>query len=161
MPKTRVETARKGKAGELQVAAELLTRGYNVFVPFVDTGIDLVAKVNRKFVSIQVKESRFYPSQKVYWQEIRKKPFDRNKGEDVFYVFVLRHGVEINYLVVPSLWIEKHAEEFYFDVKNQKWYFYFKLEDGKALEVRKSGLDMTPFLNQWNILEKLEKLSIC
>lgn len=155
MPKRRTETGKRGKASELQVAAELLRRGYNTFLPFVDAGIDLVAKVNERFVSIQVKKSRFYPNQGVYWQQIRKKPFDRNKGKDVFYVFVLRHETEINYLVVPSLWIEKHADEFYFDVKNQKWFFYFKLEDGRALEVRKSQLDMTPFLNRWDVLKSV------
>ena len=149
MSKTRMETSKRGKAGELQVAGELLRRGYDVFVPFVDAGIDLVAKVDERFVSVQVKESKFYPSRRRYWQEIRKKPFDRNKGKDVFYVFVLRRGAEINYLVVPSLWIEKHADEFHFDVKNQKWRFFFKLEDGKAIEVRKSQLNLTPFLNNW------------
>jgi len=155
MPKRRLETARKGKASELQVAAELLRCGYDAFLPFVDAGIDLVARVNGRFVSIQVKKSRFYPNQGVYWQQIRKKPFDRNKGEDVFYVFVLRRGTEINYLIVPSLWIEKHADEFYFDAKNEKWFFYFKLEDERALEVRKSQLDMTPFLNRWVILKSV------
>lgn len=155
MPQRRLETARKGKASELQVAAELLRCGYDSFLPFVDAGIDLVARVDGRFISIQVKKSRFYPNEGVYWQQIRKKPFDHNKGEDVFYVFVLRHGTAINYLVVPSLWIEKHAEEFYFHEKNQKWFFYFRLEDGKALEVRKSHLDMTPFLNRWELLKRV------
>ena len=124
MTKKRMEMAKRGKAGELQVAGELLRCGYDVFVPFVDAGIDLVAKVDGRFVSIQVKESKFYLRRKRYWQEIRKKPFDRNKGEDVFYVFVLRRGAEINYLVVPSLWIDKHADEFHFDVKKSEVAFF-------------------------------------
>lgn len=146
-------TTKRGKAGELQVACELLRRGYDVFAPFVDAEIDLVATVHGRFVSIQVKESKFYPEQSIYWQEIRKKPFDRNKRKDVFYVFVLRRGAVINYLVVPSLWIDEHADKFYFDSKNQKWFFYFKLENGKALEVRKSQLDFTLFLNNWEQLK--------
>jgi hypothetical protein len=155
MPKIKMETGKKGKASELQVAAELLRCGYDTFLPLVDSGIDLVAKADERFVSIQVKKSRYYPSQGVYWQEIRKDPFDRNKGINVFYVFVLRREIEMNYLVVPSLWIEDHAGEFYFDSKNQKWFFYFKLEDGKAFEARKSKLDMTAFLNNWDILESV------
>lgn len=152
MPKKMMETEQEGKAGELELAAKLLREGYYVFLPLVDAGIDLVAKINDRFISLQVKKSRFYPSMGVYWQEIRKKPFDHNKGENVFCVFVLRRGTDTNYLVVPSLWIERHSDEFYFDVKNQKWFFYFRLEDGKALEARKSKLDMTRFLNQWDIL---------
>lgn len=130
----------------------MLRLGYDVFTPYVDVGIDLIAKVDRKYVSIQVRESKFYPDEEVYWQEIRKGPFDQNKGENTFYVFVLRRRAEINYLVVPSLWIDEHGDKFYFDVKNRKWFFYFKLENGKALETRKSQLDLTPFLNNWNQL---------
>ncbi len=147
-----VKTAKQGKASELQVAAELLRRGYNIFIPLIDAGIDLIAATDMRFISIQVKESKFYPEQGVYWQEIRKEPFDRTKRKDVFYIFTLREGAEINYLIVPSLWIEKHADRFYFDTKNQKWFFYFKLEEGKALEVRKSRLDLTSFLNNWDQL---------
>jgi len=148
-----LETAKRGKASELQVAGELLRRGYDIFIPFVDAGIDLIAKVGTKLILIQVKESKFYLEQRVYWQEIRKKPFDHTKGKDVFYIFTLRDGTETNYLIVPSLWIDEHADEFYFDIKNQKWFFYFKLEDGKALETRKSQLDFTQFLNNWEQLK--------
>ena len=148
----RVKTAKQGKASELQVAGELLRRGYDVFVPFVDTGVDLIASLDGRFILIQVKESKFYPEKRVFWQEIRKKAFDNTKGKDIFYIFTLK-GTEMNYLIVPSLWIEEHADKFYFNMENQKWFFYFKLEDGKALEVRKSQLNFTQFLNNWEQLK--------
>lgn len=153
----RSEMAKRGKSGELLVAGELLGRGYDVFVPFVDAGIDLVAMVGKRFVQIQVKQSKLYhrrgkPTH--YWQTLKKKTFDKNKGKDVFYVFVLKHEAETNYLIVPSLWIDENADKFDL-VKGERWQLYFTpIKDGKIREVRKSGLDMTPFLNNWNILKE-------
>ena len=40
--------AKKGKAGELLVANELLRRGFDVFLPLVDTGIDIICLVEKK-----------------------------------------------------------------------------------------------------------------
>ena len=153
----RSEMAKRGKSGELLVAGELLSQGYDVFIPFVDAGIDLVAKVGKRFVQIQVKQSKLYQREGKpthYWQTLRKKTFDRNKGNDIFYVFVLKHETEINYLIIPSLWIDQNADKFDLD-KNERWQFYFTpIKEEKIKEVRKSGLDMTPFLNNWNILKE-------
>jgi hypothetical protein len=44
--------AKRGKPGEMLVAGELLGRGYDVFIPLVDAGIDLVAMIEKRFVSI-------------------------------------------------------------------------------------------------------------
>lgn len=153
--KIRSEMAKRGKSGELLVAGELLSRGYDVFIPFVDCGIDLVALVNNRFVQIQVKQSKLYhrggkPTH--YWQSLKKKIFDSNKGANVFYMFVLRRGAEINYLIVPSLWIAENIAEFSID-KNERIQLYFsQIKNGKIKEVRKSRLDMTPFLNNWDVL---------
>lgn len=150
------EMAKRGKSGELLVAGELLARGYDVFLPFVDTGIDLVAKVGKEFLQIQVKQSKLYSRRGKpthYWKILPKKSFDANKGENVFYIFVLKRGTEMNYLIVPSLWLDANSEKFDLD-KTEKYHLYFsQIEDGKISEVRKSGLDMTRFLNNWDVLE--------
>jgi len=149
--------AKRGKSGELLVAGELLSRGYNVFIPFVDAGIDLVALIDKRYVSIQVKQSKLYQRRGKfthYWQSLNKKSFDQNKGKDVFYIFVLKHGTEINYLIVPSLWIDENSEKFDL-VKGERWQLYFTpIKDGKIREVRKSGLDVTLFLNNWDTLKE-------
>lgn len=156
--KIRSEMAKRGKSGELLVASELLSRGYDVFIPFVDCGIDLVALVDNRFVQIQVKQSKLYhrggkPTH--YWQSLKKSTFDKNKGANVFYIFVLRRGAEINYLIVQSLWIDGNIGKFDID-KNGKIQLYFsQITDGEIREIRKSGLDMTPFLNNWNVLTNL------
>ena len=71
--------------------------------------------------------------------------FHKNKGADVYYIFVLKRETEANFLVVPSMWIEENAE--HFSTAKKKWFFYFELENGKSRETRKSKLDMTRFLN--------------
>lgn len=147
----RAETLKKGKSGELLVAAELLSRGIDVFLPLVDCGIDLVASIEKRFVRIQVKKSKFYPNAGCYWQQIVKETFHKNKGSDVYYVFVLKRETEVNFLIVPSTWIEENAGRF--STTKKKWFFYFEIENGKAKETRKSKLDMTGFLNNWDLLK--------
>jgi hypothetical protein len=147
----RAETLKKGKAGELLVAAELLSRGIDVFLPLVDCGIDLVAFIEKRFVQIQVKKSKFYLEADCYWQQIIKETFHKNKGADVYYIFVLKRETKVNYLIVPSFWIDENAERF--STTKNKWFFYFKIEDGRVTETRKSKLDMTRFLNNWDLLK--------
>jgi len=147
----RAETLKKGKSGELLVAAELLSRGIDVFLPLVDCGIDLVAFIEKCFVQIQVKKSRFYSDAGCYWQQIIKETFHKNKGTDVYYIFVLKREIKVNFLIVPSTWIEENAERF--STTKKKWFFYFELEKGRARETRKSKLDMTVFLNNWDLLK--------
>ena len=153
----RAEMAKRGKSGELLVAGELLSQGYDVFIPFVDCGIDLVALVENRFVQLQVKQSKLHQRKGKpthYWQGLKKKVFNQNKGKDIFYVFVLKRGTDTNYLIFPSLWIDKNADKFDID-KNEKWQFYFtSIKGGKIREVRKSMLDVTSFLNNWDILKQ-------
>ncbi len=56
MAKEELDTGAKGKAGELLVIGELLQRGYKVYVPEVDTGIDCLVDVGGgDYKEIQVK----------------------------------------------------------------------------------------------------------
>lgn len=62
-----VASSKIGKAGELLVANEFLRYGFNIYMPFVDTEIDIVCLLeDRNPVLIQVMESRQYPDGK-YW----------------------------------------------------------------------------------------------
>jgi len=138
-------SARKGKTGELLVAAELLTQGFEVYFPAVDTGIDLLAKKER-FVKIQVKSSKHY-EQGVSWFTLSKRTFFRTIERDLFYVFVLKRGVHLNFVALPSLWMEQNIIE---EVKAKKvWHFYFDLANGRAKETRAIKKDVTSFLNNW------------
>lgn len=70
---------------------------------------------------------------------LTEETFDKNKGKDVFYVFVLKHETEINYLIIPSLWIDQNADKFDLD-KNERWQLYFTpIKDEKLRKLEKAG----------------------
>ena len=154
--------AKRGKSAELMVAGELLERGYDVFIPFVDCGVDLAAKVGERFVQLQIKKSKLHvkPRLSYYWQVLYMKPFTNNKGPNIYYVFLLKRETEINCVVLPSLWIEENVDKLLrFEAKRERWHFFFSpIKDGKVKLARsgslKGGADVTPFLNNWNQLER-------
>ena len=78
------------------------------------------------FVQIQVKQSKLYSRRGKpmhYWKPLLKKSFDVNKGENVFYIFVLKRGTETNYLIVLSLWLDANSEKFDLD-KTEKYHLH-------------------------------------
>ena len=76
-----VSTLRKGKAGELLVANELLRRDLDVFMPLADTGIDLICLIDNRSILIQVKESReyFYKGYTRFWFNPKKSSLIKNR----------------------------------------------------------------------------------
>lgn len=147
--------AKRGKAGELLVANELLRRGFDVYIPLVDTGIDMICLINRKPVLIQVKESREYATKKRrrYWQKISEKSLIENKAENMFYIFVLKSKREVNYLVFPSEFLYRIKDEL--DKKADLFWLYFDVEQDRVVEGRKSHEDLTKYLNNFGLLAKV------
>jgi len=150
--------AKKGKAGELLVANELLRRGFDVYLPLVDTGIDIICLIDRKPIFIQVKESREYPIKrgKRYWQRISENSLNKNKADNMFYVFVLKSEREVNYLVLPSMLLYSIRDKL--DKKAGLFWLYFDIKEGKVVEGRKSHLDLTKYLNNF---DQIKNASIC
>jgi len=139
-----------GKAGELLVANELLRQGLDVFIPLVDTGIDIICLVDHKPILIQVKESRQYPDGR-YWQRINKDALLKNRTDNMFYIFVLKAENYVNYLILPSTFICDNLDKLDVDRKGMI-NLYFVIKDGHARETRKSNLDLTKFLNNFKVL---------
>lgn len=83
MEKVRSEMAKRGKSGEMLVAGELLGRGYDVFIILVDAGIDLVAMIEKRFVSIQVKQSKLYQRRGKFAHYWRKEKIKWDSTEDL------------------------------------------------------------------------------
>lgn len=48
-------TQTTGKEGEFKVIGELLRRGFDIYLPVVDTGIDCIVKTKSDFKEIQIK----------------------------------------------------------------------------------------------------------
>jgi hypothetical protein len=147
--------SKKGRAGELLVAGELLRQGFDVYLPLVDTGIDLICLVNHKPVFIQVKESREYQlkKKKRYWQRISETSLINTREMNMFYIFVLKSERQVNYLVLPS--------EFLYGIKNQlyrkddSFWLYFDFEGDKVVEGRRSHIDLTKYLNNFDQIKQI------
>ena len=147
MSKSEMSTQAKGRLAELQVQIQLVNRGFQVYTPLTDIGIDiLVLDADLKPKFIQVKKSKYYPKPKVYWQQLFTRSFNRVLTEHTFCVFVL----EDDCLIVPYNFIESKCQRC---LRNGKRYlFYFRPVNGKLIE-RRSKVDFTQFLNNWELLQ--------
>lgn len=78
----------KGKFAEVRVFRHLLGKGYEVYIPIVDTGVDFVIEPpepgQHKFVGIQVKTSKYQRSSEWWSWSVYKD--DRRKNSAFFYV---------------------------------------------------------------------------
>lgn len=88
-----IETGIKGKIGELTVIGNLLRKGFQVYLPAVDMGIDFVVHTgDGRYVEVQVK-SRKDPTFRV-----RKfQPYD-----NLFIICVYTSGGHMEYWTIPS-----------------------------------------------------------
>lgn len=155
-----------GKIGEMAFAMALVRRGFNVFSPIVDAGIDLVAErvtgsqppFQAKYLGFQVKTSRYQPkSDWWYWTVTR---YNYRLGADNFYALVLEDEEklppevpeakdDVCVLIVPSKEIWEHAEQ-----SSKSW----QRGDDYAISVEphyflnRDKYTWSKFLNAWNHL---------
>ncbi len=144
-----------GTAGEFAVTSEMLYRGFNASIMSVDTGIDVVALKNNKTYLIQVKTSKLYKSGYCHYN-IRRKSLERFSSENVFYIFVLRHDNENDFVILPPGGIEKKIKEKAIKTRKEgnEYRVILKFREGKvSLGDKKHEYDITDFLNNWEILK--------
>lgn len=101
VPPENADKAFVGKAGEFAVMSELLFWGYNASVMTVDSGIDVVASKSNKYFHIQVKTAVEHGDGRFQFT-IKNSSFTAHHGSEMFYVFVLRRGLENEYIIIPS-----------------------------------------------------------
>jgi len=111
----------EGKIYELKVAGELLGRGFDVYMPFVDSGVDMLAihRVSKKIFFIQVKKAK-YNAKRRRW-DFRNIPLKEveeletvSQGHGAFFVFVLERPNKTDlFLVLPSKFIKMHKNNLY------------------------------------------------
>ena len=141
----------KGKAGEFMVMAELLFRGYNIFVPAVDEGMDMIVTKGQHASYIQVKLANKKSDR--YGASFKIKSFERNKGNDSFYVFVLRDGEETEFVILPYSDMQKNIA--LGNIKTTKGGYYTvsisKHEGGLFLGSR-NGMSLEHNRNNWKVI---------
>jgi len=111
----------EGKIYELKVAGELLGRGFDVYMPFVDSGVDMVAihRASKRIFFIQVKKAK-YNAKRRRW-DFRNIPLKEveeletvSQGHGAFFVFVLERPNETDlFLVLPSKFIKMRKDSLY------------------------------------------------
>lgn len=153
-----------GHIGELQTIKEMEKKGYEIYLPMKDKGIDFIAIKDNQTTQIQVKTSTFH-AESYYWFDLHKNRMIYN--ENTYYVFVLyvlprrrMLGKAKNYLVIPSQDLEEMIKngsivprgnnndifslKIYPDEKNEKW-VYKNIGEGKELDLTK----------YWNVFDKI------
>jgi len=141
-----------GTAGEHLVVSELLFRGYNASTMSVDEGLDIVATKDNKLFNIQVKTANENKFNK-YVYDIRKISFEKFGTGNTFYVFILR-GNETNFLILPSMEIEKNIQQKNILVvgHGERYRVNLSIRDGKTY-LGNLNNDATFFLNKWGLMK--------
>ena len=111
----------EGKIHELRVAGELLNRGFDVYLPVVDSGVDIIAvdRESKELIFAQVKKAKYKPRYKRWdFRNIPKKLIDElekvGKGHKAFFIFVLeRPDKNYSYLILSPEIIKKFSETIY------------------------------------------------
>lgn len=144
-----------------QVIPRSNVRDVEVFLPAKDVGVDvvLVNLVNKKSVSIQVKESVLYPKSGRFWFTIDEKKINVGKRIVDFYVFVLydmiqrsgKPSVQPRYVIVPEETFEGMLVKK--KLSRGKYDFYFHLKDGDVIEDRDLTLRYPhDCLDNWHLI---------
>ncbi len=141
-----------GTAGEHRVVSELLFRGLNASTMSVDEGLDIVATKENKLFNIQVKtanENKFNN----YVYDLRKISFEKFGTGNTFYIFVLR-GKETNFLILPSMEIEKNIQQknILSVAKGQRYRINLSIRDEKLYLGNKNN-DVSFYFNNWDLIK--------
>lgn len=141
-----------GSAGEHLVVSELLFRGFNASTMSVDEGLDIVATKENKLFNIQVKTANVNKFNK-YVYDIRKISFEKFGAGNTFYIFILR-GNETNFLILPSMEIEKNIQQKNIHVVGQgkRYRVNLSIKNGNAY-LGNLNNDATFFLNNWSLMK--------
>ena len=98
------DNSKKGKAIEHYIISELLKYDFDVYIPLVDKGIDMIVKDNEGgFIEIQVKSRVITEDGWFFIKDFKPKSN----------FFIVCHNlVKDDFVVIPSKTFNKHAEDF-------------------------------------------------
>ncbi len=144
-----------GKGGEHLVASKLLFLRYNVSVPTVDMGADLlVTKDGSSHYYIQVKTITEVDNK--YRFHITINSFYRQNADNMFYVFVLRpthseHAAEETFLIIPHNVLEQGIRHKYIKT-GHKYFSSIFLPTGGNFAMGSPKNDISRFVNNWKLI---------
>ena len=155
------------RPGEVLVAEEIMKRipDVAVYFPVRDVGIDLLAEKGGRYITIQVKESRYYVWGEGYyenaWHQVSEKRVD-TADLFVFLTHVLksegreRPRLEPLYLIVPKETLRRRVDAK--KLSGGRYHFQFSFGTSEVLDVRGDCQgDLTEyqeFLGNWERISK-------
>jgi hypothetical protein len=102
------------KSGEAIVTSELLSRGYNISVPVVDTGDDLyvVNDSEADLIRVQIKSANCKKKPYGFCGQVRIKfaQLKEVKKTPLIYIFALRFESRWHYLIISRRRLEEEVE---------------------------------------------------
>ena len=142
-----------GKAGEYLVASELLFRGFDIWIPSIDSGTDLVAEKDGRRFDIQVKTGNVLKGG-YYQMLIGIKSFNKLAHSGTFYVFVMRRGGSTNCVILTSTDMDRMIDQGHVKMAADKLYVvkFFPHDDTCRLG-RKGGPNVGYNINNWGIIK--------
>jgi hypothetical protein len=106
MVNQKLESSFKGAIGENIVIGEFLKRGFDVYLPIVDQGIDCIIRTdNRNFFEIQIKTRHTDKKAGKYWFEVRNLKVRPN-------FFIVLYQAKLfpeDFWVIPSAVFKQHC----------------------------------------------------
>jgi len=158
------------QVGEVVVAEEIrkrLPKKYQIFIPLNNQlrDIDLILAnlEKKKYVTIQVKESREYTLGEANgWFTISKEKLINPKIDVDYYIFLLytakptktKFENKTEFIIVPSKVLKEKSKNKK-PVKN-RLHYYFHINGNKVIEVReskKNPVDYSKYLNNFDLLK--------
>ena len=131
MPSPRNSTTRVGKIGESLVIADLLKKGYDVYTPVDDTGIDFVVHNGKKFKPVQVKHHNWTPMQTsiiIYLKKSRQRlaeiiavPVEKKHCVCYFDLKKLKCLTSFHIALDPATSNQKKLRRWYYDHLDFPW----------------------------------------
>ena len=131
MPSPRNSSTRVGKIGEIIVIADMLKKGYDVYTPVDDTGIDLIVHNGKKFRPVQVKYHSWTPfdtSIIVYIKNCRERlaeiiavPVEKKQCVCYFDLKKLKCNTSFHIALDPAKSNQKKLRRWYYDYMEFPW----------------------------------------
>ncbi|MEM2970912.1 MAG: hypothetical protein QW270_00605 [Candidatus Bathyarchaeia archaeon] len=154
----------KGKYGELKVILYLLNKGYTVYTPIIDTGIDFVVEPpsSHKYIGLQVRTSSYQKENDWWTWSIYKD--DWRKGSPFFYILAfgdidklpkeVRVKIDENIFafIIPYEVLDKILTN-----RSERWVQkgdYTLFINRQSFETGRSEWleTLCPYLNKWSLL---------
>jgi hypothetical protein len=152
--KNHTHSSTKGRIGELRVAGELMSKGYLVFLPSVDEGLDIIVwnRAEKLLIPVQVRLSNYHIKYDGwgYYYIAQEEVEDLPKK---LFVFILQHDEEFRYVIMPAESIKEQANKGLLakDSSGEIRMWFAEEDNGELFhwESKKRKLNIKEYLNAW------------